>query len=129
MIQPLDVYGFRIWKNYVRNFLDSVILMNEDLNLLLRNNIIKLQRVIHNQLSSPRYTNSFKYSWYKSNYTGVKSDNFENPVDLGFRGDSNVRCEVEECSNPTIVRCSWCKKSSCLKHFFHDYHYRTDYHS
>ena len=37
MTQPLDVYGFRIWKNYVKHFSDSVILMNEDFNLHLRN--------------------------------------------------------------------------------------------
>ncbi|XP_016844224.1 uncharacterized protein LOC107981911 [Nasonia vitripennis] len=41
-IQPLDVFGFRVRKNYVRHFSDSVILMNEELNLHLRNNIIKL---------------------------------------------------------------------------------------
>ena len=27
-VQPLDVYDFRIWKNYVRHFLDSVILLD-----------------------------------------------------------------------------------------------------
>ena len=32
-IQTLDVFGFRVWKNYVRHFSDSVILMNYDINL------------------------------------------------------------------------------------------------
>ena len=64
-IQPLDVYGFRVWKNYVRRFSDDVLLYEEDINLHLRNNIIKLQSLIHNQLSSSRYTNLFQYSWYK----------------------------------------------------------------
>ena len=62
-IQSLDVYGFRVWKNYVRRFSDDVLLYEEDINLHLRNNIIKLQSLIHNQLSSPRYTNLFQYSW------------------------------------------------------------------
>jgi len=48
MIQPLDVYGFRIWKNFVRTFSDR-----DDINLHLRNNIIKLQSLTHIQLSSP----------------------------------------------------------------------------
>ena len=65
-IQPLGVFGFRIWKNFVRYFSDSAILMNHDVNLHLRNNIIKLQSLTHNQLSSPRYVNLFKYSWHKS---------------------------------------------------------------
>ena len=59
-VQPLDVYGFRIWKNYVQHFSDSVILLDYDLNLHIRNNIIKLQSLVHNQLSSPRYHSLFK---------------------------------------------------------------------
>jgi len=47
MIQPLDVYGFRIWKNFVRTFSDRVLLLNYDINLHLRNNIIKLQSLTH----------------------------------------------------------------------------------
>ena len=54
-VQPLDVYGFRIWKNYVRHFSDSVVLLDYNLNLNIQNNIIKLQSLVHNQLSSPRY--------------------------------------------------------------------------
>ena len=33
-IQPLDVFDFRVWKNYVRHFSDSVTLMNEDSSTL-----------------------------------------------------------------------------------------------
>ena len=58
-IQPLDVNGFRVWKNYVRRFSDDVLLYEEDINLHLRNNIIKLQSLIHNQLFSPWCTNLF----------------------------------------------------------------------
>ena len=66
----------------------------------IRNNIIELQSLTHNQLFFPRST-LFKYSLYKSGYTDVKPDNFENPVEFGFIGVTNVRCEVEGCS--------WCK--------------------
>jgi len=61
-IQPLDVYEFRIWKNFAKRFSDTVLLLESDINLHERNNIIKLQSLIHNQLSSPRYHNLFKYS-------------------------------------------------------------------
>ncbi|OXU20842.1 hypothetical protein TSAR_010038 [Trichomalopsis sarcophagae] len=101
--------------------------MNEELNFHLRNNIIKLQSLVHNQLSSPRYINLFKYSWYKSCYTDVHPKNFENPVNFAFRSQSNILCEIAGCSNVAIVRCSWCKKSLCLKHFFDDYHYCSTY--
>ena len=51
-IQPLDVYGFRVWKNYVRRFSDDVLFHNYDVNIHLRNNVIKLQSLVHNQLKS-----------------------------------------------------------------------------
>ena len=47
-VQLVNVYGFHIWKNYVRHFSDSVILLDYDLNLHIRNNIIKLQSLGHN---------------------------------------------------------------------------------
>ena len=85
-IQLLGVFGFQIWKNFVRHFSDNVILMNSDVNLHLRNNIIKLQSLIHNELSSPRYINIFKQGWFKSNYIDKKPENFDNPVEFGFGG-------------------------------------------
>jgi len=60
--QPLDVYGFRPWKNFLRHFSDLVILHNYDINLHLRNNILKIQSLIQNQFSSPRFVNMFKYA-------------------------------------------------------------------
>ena len=74
-VQPLDVYGFRTRKNYVQHFSDSVILLDYDLNLHIRNNIIKLQSWVHNQLSSPRYHSLFKYSWFKSGYVAENQEN------------------------------------------------------
>lgn len=126
-IQPLDVYGFRIWKNFVRQFSDNVVLMNYDLNLHVRNNIIKLQSLVHNQLSSPRYQNLFKYSWYKSGYIDKKPDRFDNPVDFSLGDSCNTHCEIQGCNNIAMVRCGWCKKSLCFKHFFEDYHYCKDF--
>jgi len=41
-IQSLDVFGFRIWKNFVQTFSDNVILQEKDINLHSRNDIIKL---------------------------------------------------------------------------------------
>jgi len=62
MFQSLDIYGFRIWKNFVKTFNDRVLLLNYVINLHLRNNIIKLQSLTHIQLSSPRFHKLFKYA-------------------------------------------------------------------
>ncbi|KYN09182.1 hypothetical protein ALC57_18709 [Trachymyrmex cornetzi] len=67
-IQPLDVFGFRLWKNFIKHFSDVVMLLDLDVKLYSRNAILKLQSLTHNQFSSPTFTNLFKYPWYKSGY-------------------------------------------------------------
>lgn len=124
MIQPLDVYGFRIWKNFIKHFSDIVILYDYDVNLHLRDNIVKLQSLTHNQFSSPRFTNLFKYSWYKSGYIETRPPEFDNPVKFCFAQNSPT-CDI--CGEAAVITCAWCKKSLCLKHFFHDYHYCEKY--
>ncbi|XP_046473924.1 uncharacterized protein [Neodiprion pinetum] len=124
-IQPLDVFGFRIWKNFVRHSSDIVILSGSDINLHLRNNIIKLQSLVHNQLSSPRYINMLKYAWYKNGYTEKTPPEFINPVTFGFGDNSEPRCHI--CGDSAVITCSWCKKSLFLNHFFEEYHYCNEY--
>ena len=55
-------------KNYLkklsRKITDKITLHKINLSIYQRDNIIKMQSLIHNQLSSPRYKNLF--SWYKS---------------------------------------------------------------
>ena len=85
-IVPLDVFGFRIRKNFV--------LMDHDVNLHLRNNIIKLQSLTHNQLSSPRDVNHLKYSWHISGYITARPEKFENPVEFGFGESCTPHCEI-----------------------------------
>lgn len=99
--------------------------MDYDMNLHLRNNIIKLQSLVHNQFSSPRYINFFKYSWFKSGYIDKRPDTFENPVDFSYGDSCKTHCDL--CRNIAIIRCSWCKKSLCFKHFFEEYHYCKNY--
>jgi hypothetical protein len=74
-IQPLDVYGFRIWKNFVLRFCDILILSDYEESLQNRNNILKLQSLAHNQLSSLRSINMFKYAWHKNRYLSRRIGN------------------------------------------------------
>lgn len=118
------MYGFRVWKGYVRKFSDQIILDNYNIDLHARNNIIKLQSLVHNQLSSPKYTNLFAYSWYKSGYVDTKPEHFEHPVTFAFatfQDQYSVRCSV--CGERARIRCSWCNEAFCFKHFFDEYHY------
>lgn len=74
LIQPLDIYGFKPWKNFLKHFSDLIILYNYDVNLHLRNNILKIQSLIQHQFSSPRFINLFRYAWWKR-YTTDKPEN------------------------------------------------------
>ena len=124
-IQPLDVYGFRLWKNFIRKLSDITLLMNYDAKLHERNNIIKLQSLTHNQFSSPRFQNVFKYAWYKSGYLTKKPPRHQNPVDFCFHNQEEPICDI--CGGIAVIRCAWCKKLLCFKHFFTDYHYCQTY--
>ena len=97
-------------------FSDNILLTGEDFNLHLRNNVIKLQSLVHNQFAYPRYQNLFKYSWFKSGYLVNCTEKFDDPVRFSFGDSYGTHCEVEGSNSIAIVRCSWCKKL-CLKHF------------
>lgn len=117
MIQPLDVYTFRPWKNFLKHFSDLIILYNYDINLHLRNNILKIQSssLIHNQFSSPRFVNLFKYAWWKSGYTSEKPEKCATPVEYCFE-NCDTHCRF--CTNISIIKCAWCNESLCIQHFF-----------
>lgn len=120
-IQPLDVYGFRLWKNFIKHFSDMVMLLDLEINLHNRNSILKLQSLTHNQFSSPRFRNLLKYAWYKSGYVANKPSEFETPVDFCFKNQLKPTCDI--CGATAVITCAWCKKSLCINHFFHEHHH------
>jgi hypothetical protein len=83
--QPLDVYGFRLWKNFIKVFSDTIILLDLGVKLHSRDTILKLQSLIHYQFSSPRFRDLFKYAWYKSGYIEERPPKFETPVEFCFK--------------------------------------------
>ena len=62
--------------------------------------------LVHNQLSSPRYVNLFKHSWYKSEYIDDKPEPFENLVNFSFGESCATHCEIQGCKNVAVIRCS-----------------------
>lgn len=115
MIQPLDVFGFRIWKNYIKYFSNIIFLYNYDVNLHLRNNVIKIQSLIHNQLSSLLFINLFKYNIGTKTNIYRKPPEFDNPVDYCFK---NCETICASCNNVAIIKCAWCANSLYISEFF-----------
>ena len=103
---------WKIWSHCTRNYFSAYK---------------RLQSLIHNQLSSPRYHSLFRYSWFKGGYVAEKLGEFENPVDFSLKTFSNTLWEISGCQNVSAIRCSRCKKSLCFKHFFEEHHYCTTY--
>ncbi|CAF3482491.1 unnamed protein product [Rotaria sp. Silwood2] len=68
IIQPLNVYFNRQYKVIARKLYDYIRLHNVDINLAQRNNIIKMNPLIHNQLSSRIFNGMIRYAWFKSGY-------------------------------------------------------------
>ena len=124
-IQPLDVYGFRIWKNCVRQLSDMVLLTQTDIQLQTRDNILKLQSLVHNQLSAPRYKALFQYAWFSSGYLEACPAAFINPVEFGFHDIRETQRNV--CERPPVIKCSWCKQCLCLVDFIVKYHFCDRY--
>ncbi|EZA58143.1 hypothetical protein X777_01871, partial [Ooceraea biroi] len=102
-IQPLDVYGFRLWKNFIKLFSDTIMLLDLDINLHARNNILKLQSLTYHQFSSPRFQNLFKYAWFKSGYLQNRPTEFQTPVEYCFKSNAKVKCDI--CGEMAIITC------------------------
>lgn len=151
MIQPWDVFGFRIYKNYVRYISEFVLLNDVNVVLSQRNSIIKLQSLVYNQFCSPRYVPMFQYSWFKvkeirfylfspkyksdiknvilyslfqSGYLLERPESFVNPVRFCFHG-STILCSI--CQDVRLLTCSWCQAHLCFTHFFELNHLCYDY--
>jgi len=122
LVQALDKYGFRLWKNFVRRLSDAVLLYELKIDLYQRNNILKLQSLTHNQFSSPRFENLFKYSWFACGYVDIRPDSFEHPVNFCFEVNDKI-CSRLNCINFSFIICNWCKMLLCFDHVYHDFHF------
>ena len=63
MIQPCDVYYNRQYKYLIQKMYHHVRLYDLNIHLAQRNNIIKLNLFVYNQLSSPNFYSMTQYSW------------------------------------------------------------------
>ncbi len=121
-MQPLDVYFNRQWKVIARRIFDHVQLDDIAINLSEWNNIIRLNSLIHNQLSSPLFVPMIKYAWFESSYVDHCPGDFESVNEICFNGDATV-CQQSMCRLSPFIQCSHCCKVLCFEHFFEAYHF------
>lgn len=118
LIQPLDIYFFRPYKNFVKFFTDSVI-DEEEFDIWSRANFLKLQSFTLYTFQSERFKNMILYAFYKSGYRVQKPDKCETPIEFCFKNVA-LECEQDNCEALGFIRCAYCVKTLCLKHTIGD---------
>ncbi|CAF4809402.1 unnamed protein product [Rotaria magnacalcarata] len=125
-IQPLDVLFNRQWKLIARRMFDHVQLNDIVINLSERNNIIRVNSLIHNQLSSPLFVPMIKYSWFASGYTDQHPGPFQTVNDICFDIGNNFCQRLNcACNLLSFIQCSCCRRFLCFEHFFEAYHFHS----
>ncbi len=120
-IQTCDKYFFRQWKYFYQRFFGHVAIDQLNIDLRLRNNILKLHSLIYNQLCSDRFRLMIEYAWYSCRYTKRKPGQFQNVRDICFSFVVD-KCSITGCGEGSFIACSWCDEVLCFHHFFLDDH-------
>ena len=123
-IQPCDVFFFQQWKILVKHMFKRVALDCLDYDLHSRNNTIKLQSLVHNQLSSIKFSPMIKYAWYKCGYLSERPETFAGVLEVCFNYPV-TSCTHDNCETTFFIRCSWCSEFICFRHFLEEYHFHN----
>lgn len=96
-----------------------------------RKNVLKMLSLVHHQFSSPRLYDFIKYAWFKSGYMDQRPNPFVSPINFAFDFPGDT-CKVgnfreSPCDGGVFIRCLWCTKEMCFKHFFDLMHLCQDY--
>jgi len=123
MIQPCDVYYNRQYKYIIRQIFGFARLYDLDVNLAQRNNVIKMNSLAYNQLSSKKFNLMIRYSWYESGYIKQNPGVFQNVKEVCF-SFKDSHCQIQKCSDSLpFIKCSHCNDVLCFEHFFILYHF------
>lgn len=123
MIQPCDVYYNRQYKYIIRQIFGFARLYDLDVNLAQRNNVIKMNSLAYNQLSSKKFNLMIRYSWYESGYIKQNPGVFQNVKEVCFSFKDSL-CQIQKCSDSIpFIKCSHCNDVLCFEHFFILYHF------
>ncbi|KAJ8685964.1 hypothetical protein QAD02_021757 [Eretmocerus hayati] len=94
----------------------------EDRQLHSREDAIKIQSLVHNQLSAPVFRNMLQYAWYASGLA-EKRETFFNVNQVCFSECCARKvCQVRDCGSLGFMQCSWCQLYLCFSCFYDSYH-------
>jgi hypothetical protein len=121
LCQPLDTTFHRQLK-YMAREICTYAALRDEMDPGTRDNIIRLQSLLHHQLAAPIFRKMIKYSWYsaglsddKPSFTTVKT------VCFNLEGKS-CECKKSVQCEDAFIQCSRCRRYLCFSCFFWDYH-------
>ncbi len=120
--QPCDTYFFRQWKELAKRMYHRVSLDELDIDLRSRDAIIKLQSLVHNQLTSSLFKPMISYAWSSCGYIPKQYPNFAGVIQICFSFNTNT-CSRNDCDQGAFICCSHCRQILCFEHFFVLYHF------
>jgi Tc5 transposase C-terminal domain/DDE superfamily endonuclease len=120
--QPCDTYFFRQWKELTRRIYHRVSLDELNIDLRSRDAIIKLQSLVHNQLSSSIFKPMISHAWSTCGYIPKQHPNFSNVIEVCFSFEETY-CSNRNCDESAFICCSHYRQILCFEHFFVVYHF------
>lgn len=127
--QPL-VTTFHRQLKYLARAISTEFALNHSSNinpsdeLTTRNNVIRMQSLLHNQLSAPVFQDMIKYSWFSSGLTDERPIFLSvSEVCFSFSTDNKI---CKKCSSSRFLKCAHCQMLLCFQCFFYDYHFHFE---
>jgi hypothetical protein len=93
-----------------------------DVDLRSRDAIIKLQSLVHNQLSSSIFKPMISYAWSAYGYIPKQYPKFSNVIEVCFSFEVSS-CSAPNCNESVFICCSHCQRALCFEHFYVMYHF------
>jgi hypothetical protein len=119
LVQPCDVYFYRQVKNLIKRIQNSAFLIENEREINSREDCIKIQSIVHHQLSSPIFCDMIRYAWYASKLSDTRQI-FFNVNEICFPTELlKTPCS---CKNASFICCANCKNVFCFPCFYDNYH-------
>lgn len=123
--QPLDVYFHRQAKILIKELQNSTYLIQQQRQINTREDAIKIQSIVHNQLSAPIFRDMIEYSWFASKLISTR-EIFKNVIEVCFpERPCRKMCQNlgQNCQKTfAFIKCSWCRNYLCFRCFYDEYH-------
>lgn len=122
LVQPLDLYFFRPFKQMVKRFTSHVQANDIPFVLYKRDNILKMISLVYGQFACGRFQRFLQYPWFAAGYLNQHPGKFETPLQFCFPLSLKSTCEDAVCTEPPFIRCAKCELEYCFDHFVISFH-------